>query len=370
MGRGKGGLVYCDCPRNHINRLVHRDTRRRHRLEFNRRKLASTDASSISTFAASRTALPSSIASYAGQYGRDVSNGAPERMDVDEGHGNSIGEDTDEADESVDRESSTEDESAEENRSPVMSSDYGSDESEELEWEDESGYSEEDESLFETEQDVMASEDVHTLLNELEAMKRNRNNLPTLTIDAKPAIDWKSTYPFFHYKFTSNTSDISYKQLRELLSEWHIDVRSLKTTREDLQQRLHLRMRKYDACIKGCMAFTGEHKLRGLCAYCGRGKNPKEPKEPRFYYNNPANAPEFYENLTTLKDLEPRATYCYLPLIPRLRLLYANKEWSKKMRYPKKFLENPETGLVRDVWDGEMMQRWIAKGSFPPNIRF
>jgi len=274
-------------------------------------------------------------------------------MDVDQGHGSSI-EDVEEADESDNGESSTEDESDVENRSPLMSSDYESEEGKE------------DESIDETEQDALAAEDVHTLLNELEAMKRNRILIPMLTIDARPAIDWKSTYPFFYYKFTSNTSDTSYEQLRQLLNEWHIDVRSLKTTRENLRQRLHLRMRKYDACINGCMAFTGEHKLRGLCPHCC-----KPPLlEPRFHYNNSANAPEFYEDLSALKQLIPRATYCYLPLIPRLRLLYANKEWSKKMGYPKKLLETPFPGGVRDVWDGEMMKRWIAKGSFPPKIRF
>src|SRR5579859_7423746 len=327
MARAKVQLVYCDCPKYHKRRLVHPDTRRKHRLELNRRIAnPEPDTGVSSTFAAPRTVVPASNASHAPPESRDLSNGALEGMDVDGGQGSYIEEDLDETDKSDDGEYSMEEESGEENRSPVMSSDYGSDEGEEFEEEDESGYSEKDESLDEGEQEALATEDVHNLLNELEAMRRNRFQLPTLTVDAKPAIDWKSTYPFFHYKFTSNTSDTSYQQLRRLLNEWDIDVRSLKCTREDLRQRLHLRMRKYDACINGCMAFTGEHKLRGLCAYCGRGKNPKEPKEPRFYYNNPANAPEFYENLTTLKDLEPRATYCYLPLIPRLRLLYANKE--------------------------------------------
>jgi len=340
MRRATVPLVYCDCPLYHKNRLVHPKTRKRHLLELNGH-LANQEPD-----------LPQA---------RDLFNDALERMDVDEEDVSSLEEHVEEAYESDDGISSTGEESDVENRSPLMSTDSGSDEGEE----DESGYSEEDKSLDETEQDALLTEPVHTLLNELLAMKRNGIQIPMLIRDARPAIDWKSTYPFFYYKFTSNTSDTSYEQLRQLLNEWHIDVRSLKTTREDLRQRLHLRMWKYDACINGCMAFTGEHKLRGLCPHCC--KSP--PLEPRFHYKNPAKVPEFYEDLSALKQLIPRATYCYLPLIPRLRLLYASKEWSKKMGYPKKLLENPFPGGVRDVWDGEMMKQWIAKGSFPPKVR-
>src|SRR5579859_1393611 len=262
MGRAKVQFVYCDCPRYHKNRLVHPNTRRKHQLELDRH-----------------------VANLEPQ----ASNDALERMDVDQGHRSSV-EGVEEADESDDGESSTEEESDVENRSPLMSSDSGSDEGEE----DDSGHSEEEESIDEMDQDALPTEDVHTLLNELEAMKCNRILIPMLTIDARPAIDWKSTYPFFYYKFASNTSDTSYEQLCQLLNEWHIDVRSLKTTREDLRQRLHLRMWKYDACINGCMAFTGEHKLRRLSPHCC-----KAPLlEPRFHYSNSANAPEFYEDLS------------------------------------------------------------------------
>ena len=105
------------------------------------------------------------------------------------------------------------------------------------------------------------------------------------------------------------------------------------------------------------MAFTGEDKLRGKCIHCD---------EPRFNCDNLAELPDFYEKLEDIAHFTPRGTFNYIPLIPRLRLLYANKKCSRKMRYPKKLREPPwANGLegVRDVWDGEMMRHWIAEGA-------
>jgi hypothetical protein len=174
-------------------------------------------------------------------------------------------------------------------------------------------------------------------------------------VDTRPGTDWQPTYSFFYYKFRSNTSDKSYEELRQLLSRYQVDVRALRSTREDLRRKLHFRTRKYDACINGCMAFTGLHKLRRRCLSCN---------ESRFLETSDG-AEEFYPSFLLLQSLTPRATYSYIPIIPRLRLLYANEEYSRKMRYPRELLATPwadRLSGVRDVWDGKMMQNWKDAG--------
>ena len=61
--------------------------------------------------------------------------------------------------------------------------------------------------------------------------------------------------------------------------------------------------------------------------------------------------------------LQAKAHYAYLPLIPRLRLLYANKDYARKLRYPATTQDEPWPEGLRDVWDGEMMKRWKREGT-------
>lgn len=180
-------------------------------------------------------------------------------------------------------------------------------------------------------------------------------------------MNWVSTYILFYYKFRSNTSDTSYEELRGILSnlscqEHEIDVKPLRATRENLRQLLHLRARKYDACINGCMAFTGHHLLRRRCLYCKNSRFVEASDSPD----------EFCMDPTLLNSLTPKATFSYIPIIPRLRLLYANKEYSKKMRYPRELETTRRAdGLpgVRDVWEGIMMQKWKDAGSSPDDFK-
>lgn len=80
---------------------------------------------------------------------------------------------------------------------------------------------------------------------------------------------------------------------------------------------------------------------------------------------------EFYSNINACISLTPKAEYSYLPLIPRLRLLYANKTYSAKIRYPQRTLEaNPWENGVRDVWEGEARRngKKLVHSHFSPNI--
>jgi hypothetical protein len=73
--------------------------------------------------------------------------------------------------------------------------------------------------------------------------------------------------------------------------------------------------------------------------------------------------------------LKPKAMYAYLPLIPRLKLLFANKGWAEKMRYGARLATKPwingdgtEGTGIRDVWEGSQMKALKDKGN-PPDVR-
>jgi len=104
------------------------------------------------------------------------------------------------------------------------------------------------------------------------------------------------------------------------------------------------------------MAFTGNNRLRRKCLHC---------KEARFYEADGGNdnVEEFYGDIYTMSALTPKAQYSYLPLIPRLRLLYANKTYAAKMRYPKTLYSRPWAAGVRDVWEGNAMREYKESGT-------
>ena len=77
-----------------------------------------------------------------------------------------------------------------------------------------------------------------------------------------------------------------------------------------------------------------------------------------------------------------QASYSYLPIIPRLKLLYANREWAKNMRYPTELLAKEwgsngdggddgdaepnydhVRGGIRGVWEGRRMKHLRERGT-------
>lgn len=160
-------------------------------------------------------------------------------------------------------------------------------------------------------------------------------------------MNWIASYTLFYYKFRLNISDTSYEELRRIISdlscsEHEIDIKSLWIIWENLRQILHPKIWKYDACIDDCMIFNDNHLLRRRYLYY---------KKARFVETSD-NVEEFYTNSIILNSLTPKIIYSYIPIIPHLRLLYANKEYSKKMRYPRELMITSwinELSRLRDV---------------------
>ncbi|KAJ7318071.1 hypothetical protein DFH08DRAFT_613361, partial [Mycena albidolilacea] len=80
---------------------------------------------------------------------------------------------------------------------------------------------------------------------------------------------------------------------------------------------------KYDCCKQSCCCFVGPYADLNTCPYCD---------EARY-------------------DLRgrPRATFEYLPLIPRLKALFADPTMCEKLFYCAQY--ETEDGKIRDVFD-------------------
>jgi len=146
---------------------------------------------------------------------------------------------------------------------------------------------------------------------------------------------------------------------RIILHYFKYAVQSIRKSRAELMALLGIDYDTFDCCKDGCMAFTRNHYLLRKCTYCGSARFVEDPgNEGSIFYSNPREFREF----------TPRAVFQYLPLIPRLKLLYAHRELAAKMRYPKDLEEDPWDDGIRDVWDGSVLKDLRNKGQFPSFI--
>lgn len=166
---------------------------------------------------------------------------------------------------------------------------------------------------------------------------------------------WKVTLKYFTWKVEKNVSDRAYDALCQLLSESGTNVHGIKATRKYLQNCLEIPIRQNHCCVNHHMAFNGSEQHRRTCTTCGT---------PRFWKDTPQMGDIYFPNRSAYANLKPRATYPYIPLIPRLKVLAANENSAKEMRYPSRLRKEPWIHGIRDIWDGEMMKRWINEGYF------
>ena len=150
-------------------------------------------------------------------------------------------------------------------------------------------------------------------------------------------------------------SDRTYDKLRAIAQdEWNAEHDSIQVMRRQLAAELGIYVEEYDCCIQNCMIFIGPNLLRRKCVHCNTA---------RFYEDDEDECP-FYSDIQEYAAFSPRAVYRYLPIIPRLKLLYANPTYSAKMRYPKALLDDPWEEGIRDVWEGDAMKHLREQGGY------
>jgi len=180
--------------------------------------------------------------------------------------------------------------------------------------------------------------------------------------DPEMSLRGSTSLRFFEWLVRSNVSERSFDKLRMLLAKERFKtVHAARSSRRKLASELSLYTQRYDCCIRNCMAFTGEHWLRRRCI------NSK-CKAPRFHGGS-ADQGEYFTSEQQFANMTAQASYTYLPIIPRLKLLYANPEWSQKMRYPRSMLNEPSEDGIADVWEGKRMQDLKHRGTADP-VRF
>ena len=104
-----------------------------------------------------------------------------------------------------------------------------------------------------------------------------------------------------------------------MLQQHNIEIDDIRTTRRQLASELRIFMWEFHGCINSCMAFIGTHEWSRICSHC---------KTPRFY----GDSGDGEEG--DMNDCIPRAWFRYMPIIPHLRLLYANKDYQKGWGIP------------------------------------
>ena len=106
-------------------------------------------------------------------------------------------------------------------------------------------------------------------------------------------------------------------------------VESWKITKARAEFLATFRPVAYDCCISSCCCFVGPNADLTRCPHCD---------EPRF--NSKGRA---------------RRRFTYVPLIPRLKAFYQNKEFGRSMLYRSKYQRNGDK--FQDVMDGANYQR-------------
>ena len=91
------------------------------------------------------------------------------------------------------------------------------------------------------------------------------------------------------------------------------------------------------------MVFIGQNLLQRRCIHC---------KAERFYAANLHADIASFPDVESYSHLTPNAVYSYIPIIPRLKLLFAHPDYAKKMKYPKDLLN--ESGTVFEIFGMEM----------------
>jgi hypothetical protein len=159
---------------------------------------------------------------------------------------------------------------------------------------------------------------------------------------------------FFEVKCRKKLSDAAHEALRCVMERTSTPIKSIGVTRRHLESTLGISIVKFHRCFKGCMLFTGKkHFLRRRCRYC---------QTSRFIEDGDTVMDDFFANEEDLAFLTPRAVFEYIPLIPRLQLLYAHPIYAEKMRYPHTLWDDPWDDGIRDLWEGQIMKDFKANG--------
>ena len=127
----------------------------------------------------------------------------------------------------------------------------------------------------------------------------------------------------------------------------HIQLPTIWRLLEKLEKLTGVVPEWYECCPHSCVAFTEEYSSLDKCPWKDCGQLRYHPR-------------------TSNGKLRPRKRWLYLPIVPRLRQLYASSCAEELSTYRAGFVrrrEDQETTLT-DIFDAKMYQDLLKKGFF------
>ncbi|KAK9332417.1 hypothetical protein V1520DRAFT_367710 [Lipomyces starkeyi] len=118
-----------------------------------------------------------------------------------------------------------------------------------------------------------------------------------------------------------------------------IEAQSRYTCRKLISDCAGLSPVKYDCChLRPCVCYFEESEGYQVCPKCGA---------------------EHFAKYSS----KPNKTFTYIPLEPRIRAIFSQKQLSKILReYPSEVMS--KTGILADYWNGDIIKRLRADGIF------
>jgi len=171
-------------------------------------------------------------------------------------------------------------------------------------------------------------------------------------VEIEPSRRWEQSLRYFRWKLTSKVSDTAFEDLRKNLIQDGVEIYDLRAIRSYLCEQLGIERRRYHCCPTGCIAYTKQYANMRECPHC---------RIPR-YYESLELVEAALNGTGPFTDLTPRGYYDYIPVIERLRQLFAIPEYAEKMRYASRLRREKDEEVMRDIWDADGMKHWETKG--------
>ncbi|KAF7325517.1 hypothetical protein MKEN_00400800 [Mycena kentingensis (nom. inval.)] len=131
-----------------------------------------------------------------------------------------------------------------------------------------------------------------------------------------------------NFKVKTDLGSRAYNMMRRAFPQLK-DLPSLTKLQSEVAFISGVKPVKYDCCVKSCCCFVGPYAKLDACPYCDEARRDRRGR--------------------------PRATFEYLPLIPRLKALFADPDMCEKLMYRARY--ETEDGKIRDIFDSFEYER-------------
>ncbi|KAJ6517723.1 hypothetical protein DFH09DRAFT_940272, partial [Mycena vulgaris] len=125
-----------------------------------------------------------------------------------------------------------------------------------------------------------------------------------------------------NFKVNIDLGSRAYAKMRHAFPQLR-DLPSISKLQSEINFVSGLKPEQYDCCKDSCCCFVGVYAHLDQCPYC---------EQPRYDSRG-----------------RPRATFSYLPLIPRLQALFADKKMCEELLYRARFTS--KRGKISDIFD-------------------